>query len=89
MLVDGPLGLAPSAMVRFRAIWPGGWVDRHELPVATAIAFAEQLRELGVLVAWYPFAPPPPEPVAQAPRRERKAAKRERARQFSELGVPA
>lgn len=47
----------------------------HELPRATAEAFAAQLLALGVRIAWTPLQVPPGEPT-RPPRRERKAERR-------------
>ena len=38
MFVDNSFGIPPSAMLRFRARWPSGAVERHKYPAATAVA---------------------------------------------------
>lgn len=89
MFADNTMNLPAGSLVRFRAVWPGGSVEHHELPAESAIGYAAELRRLGLAICWAPVdvAPPAPMPVAQAPRRERKAADREMRRQFRELGI--
>ena len=77
-------------IARFLARWPSGALDRHELPLAVAVEFASQLRDLGVTIVWAPMQKPEPEaPPAGPTKRERRRAERERRRQFAELGVVA
>lgn len=90
MFNDSIFGIPAAAPIRFRATWPGGTVEQHEMPAGAALPYAEELRALGLAVTWYPFAPPPaPTPQPDAPRRERKRAQREQRRQFAELGIQA
>jgi hypothetical protein len=76
MFVDNSFGIPPSALLRFRARWPGGAVERHEYPAATAVAYADQLRDLGLTIGWKPFEPPAAPTAAKPTRAEHKAARR-------------
>jgi hypothetical protein len=62
MLADQLLTRPLPAHVRVRlaAVWPNGDVIQHELPIGSAEGFAEQLRQRGAKVRWYPMAPPRP-----------------------------
>ena len=77
-------------IARFLARWPSGALDRHELPLATAIEFADQLRAVGCVIVWAPIQKPEPvAPPAGPTKRERRRAERERRRQLAEMGVAA
>ena len=79
-------------IVPFFARWPGGVVDRHELPLAVAVEFAAQLRGRGVTVVWAPLETPPAPPPSGPTRAERRAdrkAERKQERQILELGMVA
>ena len=74
MFVDSAFGIPPSALLRFRARWPDGAVEYHEFPVETALAYAAQLRALGLAVAWCPYEPPAAPTAVKPTKAERKAA---------------
>ena len=79
-----------TAVARFLARWPSGALDRHELPLPTAVEFAGQLRAVGCVIVWAPLQKPEPEaPPAGPTKRERRRAERERRRQLAEMGVAA
>jgi hypothetical protein len=76
MFADNSFGVPAGALLRFRARWPGGAVERHEFPAATAVAYADQLRALGLTIAWCPYDPPAAPTAARPTKAERKAGRR-------------